>query len=99
MPKLSEAQKRTLKVMWQYKLYMWVCTWGGQWTVGWFSDADSTFMAVIHTVRRPNPITVRSLEHMDLLKREAEGTFNFRFILTPKGREVAKEEQDAPKVE
>jgi len=36
------------------------------------------------------------LERVGLLKRKAEGTFNFRFVLTDKGREVAKEleEQD-----
>lgn len=96
MSKLSESQKRALRVMWQYKICVGVCIWGNRLTVGWFADANSMPTVAISTRQRPrmqppNLRTMQSLEHLGLLKREAESAFNFRFVLTPKGREMAEE--------
>ena len=82
--KLSEAQKRVLRMMVEWDCPVFVPYYGGAWFGG---------RAVYHERRQVRKTTVRVLQTKALLEEDK----NFirwgarRFILTPKGREVAKE--------
>lgn len=88
--KLTEPQERTLRMMRQYKMHVSVHVWDdGYWQPVWVTSDPSW----PRSTRHPNVRAMQALEHKGLLRHEPEGTSDFRFVLTPRGREVAKELQ------
>lgn len=84
--KLSKPQKLVLKRMEQSGAHIEVYIWDdGYWDAAWVTS-DPRW-------RRPNIRTVQALEHRGLLERKPKGVSSFRFVLTPKGREIAQELQ------
>lgn len=90
--KLSEPQKRTLRMMRRYKMRVSVRTWDdGYWQAAW-TTSDPSWP---RSTRRPSVRTMQALERKGLLKREAETFSTFRFVLTPEGHATARELQNA----
>jgi len=88
MATLSGPQKRVLKRMGQGGTYIRVHIWnGGYWSTAWITS-DPRW-------RHPNASTAQALERKGLLERKPKGVSSFRFVLTLKGRELAKELQHA----
>lgn len=88
MPKLTEPQKRVLKRMVQSGAHIEVYIWDdGYWDTTWITS-DPRW-------HRPNIRTMQALERRGLLERKPKGVSSFRFVLTPRGRETAKELLDA----
>lgn len=92
MPKLSEPQKRMLKVLWQHRLHVEIYTWQDGYQEAHWVAADLSLPRRMH---RPNVRTLQSLERKGLLKRGPKGVPSFRLVLTAKGCKVAKELLDA----
>ena len=86
--KLSEPQKRVLRTMYENDDTIFVNTWGGRFDI-------SSLRAVKGRRFRPRRKTLEILEARDLIDRIDSWSFSdFEYVLTPKGREVAKELED-----
>ena len=85
--KLSEAQKRVLEIMNRHNCYAYIARWH---TFYGFANRQSATPDEVW--RFPPPArTVRALKRKGLLQSEGHEGWTPHYVLTPKGREEAKE--------
>jgi len=89
--KLTEPQKRVLRILFHYSCD--VCVHPGM-GVAWYDHEDMPSLPYSGS-KAPAPVTVRALERRNILRRAHISRYgDVYYRLTPKGREVAKELQD-----